>query len=329
MNQNPISRYARQEILTEIGSDGQKKLKNSHILVIGAGGLACPALQYLVGAGIGKISLVDNDTISRTNLHRQTLYRESQIGALKAGIAVQSLSELNEDCQLTAIPEALTSANVSALIADADIVLDCADSFAVSYILSDACLAQNKPLFAASALEFSGYVGGFCGGAPSLRAIFPDLPARAATCATAGILGAVVGTIGALQAQMALAHILNLAPSPLGQLVTLDLKQYRFGGFRFDNAPEPVKDILKFTHLSAIKPADFVVELRDEQEAPVAIHTQAIRHTPDEFSRQIPAPQPDQRAILCCHSGLRAWQAARHLQSYWRGEIYLISQTTQ
>ncbi|MBL4597772.1 MAG: HesA/MoeB/ThiF family protein [Rhizobiaceae bacterium] len=216
-----IMRYARQEILPEIGAAGQAQLQSSHAVIVGAGGLGCPALQYLVAAGLGRITIVDGDTISLTNLHRQTLYREDQTGALKADIAVETLRRLNSDCALKSVPHALTPANAEALLADANIILDCADSFAVSYILSDVCEEKCLPLISASALEFNGYVGGFCGGSPSLRAVFPDLPERAATCATAGVLGPVVGTIGAMQAQMAIAQILGLKHAPLGQLVTL------------------------------------------------------------------------------------------------------------
>ncbi|MGL1920637.1 MAG: HesA/MoeB/ThiF family protein [Hyphomicrobiales bacterium] len=320
-----MSRYARQEILSEFGTEGQNRLVDAHILVVGAGGLACPALQYLVGAGIGEITIVDHDVISLSNLHRQTLYREDQVGFSKAQMAVLALSKLNADCKLCPVVSTLNPSNVAELVKQADIILDCADSFAVSYILSDECMAQNRPLISASALEFSGYVGGFCGEKPSLRAVFPDLPSRAATCATSGILGSVVGTIGAMQAQMAIAHIVGITPSPLGQLVSLDLKNYRFGGFRFDQAPEPEQNILRFISETSLLKDDFIVELRGLDEAPKAIKPNALRHNISQFEQKQPLPQTNQRAVLCCHSGLRAWQAARHLQNYWDGEISLIA----
>ena len=323
-----MTRYTRQEILSEIGCEGQKRLADARVLVVGAGGLACPALQYLVGAGVGCINIIDHDVIALTNLHRQTLYRESQTGEFKAEMAVEVLQQLNGDCELEAVTVSLSPANVDGIVREADIVLDCADNFAVSYILSDACLVQDKPLISASALEFGGYVGGFCGSKPSLRAVFPDLPQRAATCATAGVLGSVVGTIGAMQAQMALALIIDIDPSPLGQLVTVDMKQFRFGGFRFDKAIEPQDNLLKFIAPKNIKPDDFVVDLRGVDEAPDAITPDALRYLVADFAAQIPMPEPNQNAILCCRSGLRAWQAARHLQKYWNGEISLITQPT-
>ena len=321
-----MTRYARQQILPEIGADGQAALAAASALVVGAGGLGCPALQYLVGAGVGKITVVDDDVVSLSNLHRQILFREDEVGFGKAGATVKTLQALNSDVFLTAVNEPLTPSNVEALIKGQNVVLDCADSFAASYILSDACLAANVPLISASALGLTGYVGGFCGGTPSLRAVFPDLPMQAATCATAGVMGPVVGTIGAMQAQMALAVLLELQPSPQGQLVTMDMTTYRSGGFRFDDAPEP-DTTLGFITAQDIQENDFVVELRGE--APTPVTPNARRHDVTDFSTLRPMPNKGQRAVLTCRSGLRAWQAARHLQGYWDGEISLIAMGDQ
>lgn len=320
-----INRYARQEILPEVGPEGQAKLRAAHVLVVGAGGLGCPVLQYLVGAGIGRISIVDDDVVSESNLHRQTLYRTDQVGQSKAEAARDTLSKLNPDCRLIPRIERLDAQNVERLISDADIVLDCADSFAVSYILSDACFAAQRPFISASVLGLAGYVGGFCEGAPSLRAIFPDLPDRAANCSTAGVLGPVVGAIGALQAQMALSHLLGVSPSPLGQMLTLDCSVWRMAQFRFDQAPEPDEYLLRFIAPNQISGDDFVVELRDKIEAPLPVTSTAQRYLVSDFQTHQPTPQAGQRAVLCCRSGLRAWQAAKKLQTYWTGEISLVA----
>ncbi|WP_179946756.1 HesA/MoeB/ThiF family protein [Falsihalocynthiibacter arcticus] len=319
-----MSRYARQTTLPEIGEAGQAALRAARVLVVGVGGLGAPVLQYLVGAGIGYLTLVDSDVVSLSNLHRQTLFREEDVGLLKAKVAEETLHRLNADCEISCVTSALTPANAQHLVAQSTLVLDCADSFAASYTLSDFCHATGVPLISASVLGFAGYVAGFCGTAPSLRAVFPDLPDRAATCATAGVMGPVVGMIGAAQAQMAISYLTGQSPSPLGQLLSFDMQNFRTGGFRFDSAPEPRAD-LGFIAASDLTPTDFVVELRDATEAPIPVTQTAKRLNVAEFAGQHPTPDAGQRAVFTCRSGLRAWQAATHLRTYWTGEISLIA----
>lgn len=321
-----MNRYARQMILPEIGREGQRKLDSAHALVIGAGGLGAPVLQYLAGAGVRSITIVDPDVVDETNLHRQTIFAEAEVGLHKAQAAEIFIKRLNSSVSTRAVTEALDPANVAMLIdEDVDVVLDCADSFAASYIASDACYSLQKPLISASALQLSGYVGGFCAGAPSLRAIFPDLPHSAQNCATAGVLGTVVGTIGALQAQMALSVLLALTPSPLGRLVTFDARNFAFGGFRFDDAAEPVGRQFAFIAPGEITARDFVAELRPEAEAPKPAAPHAERHNAVDFNPTGPHPAHGQRAVMCCRSGLRAWAAAENLSQYWDGEIALVA----
>ncbi|KMW59466.1 Sulfur carrier protein adenylyltransferase ThiF [Candidatus Rhodobacter oscarellae] len=318
-----MSRYARQEILPEVGAAGQSRLAAARILVVGAGGLAAPALPLLAGAGVGQITIVDPDVVSLTNLHRQTLFSEQDVGLLKAEIACRRCQALNSEIAVLAVPEALTPANAGALVGAADLVLDCADSYAASYILSDSCLAAGKPLISASALGLSGYVGGFCGGAPSLRAVFPDAPESGASCATAGVLGPVVGMLGAMQAQMALG--LLIAPcghsSPLGQVVNLDAMSLRTSIFRFDDAPEPELRF-SFAARADLNDGDTIVDLRGHQEAPEPIHPAARRVAPQDISRIAPRQG---RLALACATGLRAWRAAETLHPDWPGEIVLVA----
>jgi len=319
-----MSRYARQMCLPAVGDTGQSAINAAHILVVGVGGLGAPALQYLVGAGVGRVTLVDGDIVSLSNLHRQTLFRETDIGTAKAGAAAQTLRTLNADCVIETVEAPLDPENAPSLVSQSTLVLDCADSFAISYILSDVCKTLGIPLISASVLEFGGYVGGFCHTAPSLRAVFPDLPDRAATCATAGVMGPVVGMIGAAQAQLALAFLIGQHPSPLGQLIRFDMHNFRSSGFRFDAAPDPALD-LTFIAASDSTPADFVIELRGAEEAATPVSTTAKRLTVAQFSDQQPVPSRNQRAVFACRSGLRAWQAASHLRSYWDGDITLIA----
>lgn len=321
-----MDRYERQIVLPEIGQDGQRSLKGSNILIVGMGGLGCPAAQYLTGAGVGSLTLVDGDVVSKSNLHRQVLYREGEIGQPKVACAARSLKALNADCTIVPVSDPLTPATAVGLAAESDVVLDCADSFAVSYILSDTCKVLAKPLISASALGTSGYVGAFCARAPSLRAVFPDLPDTTATCATAGVMGPVVGVLGAMQAQIAMSLVLGTDPSPMGHLRTLDGLTLKTGGFNFLTAREPDTPPLTFVSPGDIQPDDFVVELRNFAEAPLPVTEYAHRlSVPDFSSDHRPAPACGQRAVMCCRSGLRAWRAARALQTYWDGHISLLA----
>lgn len=318
-----MSRYDRQTAVPGFGTQGQRRLAAAHVLVVGAGGLAAPVLTYLVGAGVGRIRLVDPDRVAASNLHRQTLFRDNDIGTPKSFVAARHMGELNPDCMIEPVTGTLAPDTVASLAADVDLILDCADSFAASYILSDHALASGTPLLSASVLQLSGYCGGFCAAAPSLRAVFPDLPHRLGSCAEDGVLGPVVGVIGAIQAQMALAILAGMTPSPLGRLVTFDAQTYRFGGFRFDNAPEP-DHAPRFVSPGDIGPGDFIVDLRAETEAPLAAPG-AHRLIVADLGPGGPVPQAGQRAVLCCRTGLRSWQAAERLGRAWSGPIVLAA----
>ncbi|MGR3494062.1 ThiF family adenylyltransferase [Citreimonas sp.] len=318
-----MSRYARQIAVPEFGSEGQARLRAAHVLVVGAGGLAAPVLQYLGGAGVGRIRLVDRDRIEATNLHRQTLFREADLGRPKAEAAAAAIAALNADCRVERVVAALEPGNAGALCDGVDLVLDCADSFAASYILSDTCQTAGLPLVSASVIGLDGYSGAFCGGAPSLRAVFPDLPQRLGSCAEDGVLGPVVGMVGSIQAQMAVAVLAGIAPSPFGRLVTVDGRSFRVGGFRFDGAPEPAHRA-RFLAPSEIAESDFVVDLRAEDEAPLVRPT-ARRLPVTAFGPDGPVPATGQRAVLCCRSGQRSWAAAERLSTVWDGQICLVA----
>lgn len=320
-----MSRYARQILAPQMNEDAQARLRAAHVLVVGLGGLGCPALLYLAGAGAGRITLVDADRVERGNLHRQPLYGEGDIGLLKADAAVLRLQDLNPEVVYVPVAEALDPVNAIRLVSEADIVLDCADSFAATYTLSDMCLRLGKPLVSASALGLSGYVGGYCGTAPSVRAVFPDLPKNIATCATAGVLGPLVGTLGALQAQMAIAVLTGMQPSPLGQIVTVDLEHYGFRSFRFDRASEPSTAIFPFIGRQELAPDDLLVELRGEEEAPESLRADAIRLSVTDFQNGQIALPAGQRVVMCCRSGLRAWRAAAALRRHDQRDIVLVA----
>lgn len=320
-----MTRYVRQQLVPGVGLEGQEILSSARVLVAGAGGLGVPVLQYLAGAGVGYITLVDPDVVAEHNLHRQPLYGMSDIGRPKAVAAADALNRLNPEVSVLPVTQWLDSLTAAELLEGCDIALDCGDNFAVSYTLSDYCLASGRPLISASALGTEGFVAGYCGGAPSMRAVFPELPGEAGSCATAGIMGPVVAALGALQAQMALAVLLGIEPSPLGTMLTLDARNWRTSAFRFHDAPEPAGPLLRFVSAAAVTPEDLAIDLRGEVEAPETVVPHAVRMRVEDLAAGLQVPAGTARVAICCSTGVRAWAAARSLQAIWPGEVVVVA----
>jgi molybdopterin/thiamine biosynthesis adenylyltransferase/rhodanese-related sulfurtransferase len=329
-------RYARQTAVPEVGSKGQARIRAARVLVIGAGGLGCAVLQYLCAAGVGQLVIVDPDRVEEANLHRQPLYRMSDLGRSKVEAARETLHALNPDVDLRVVCERLTPANAPALIASADIVVDAADSFAVTYTLSDECTRASKPLVSVSVLGLSGYVGVFCAApadgsgecrrAPSYRAVFPDLPAHAGSCATAGVLGTAVGVMGTMQAHLVLSLLLGIQPaSAVARLLTFDFRTLRIGGFSFAAAREPEEPMLRFIAPSEVMPADLTVDLRSSAEAPTPAFPSSLRMQGEDVEQLAGGTAASRRIVLCCRSGVRAWRAAARLRSQGMTNLALIA----
>ncbi|MDE2051399.1 MAG: HesA/MoeB/ThiF family protein [Gammaproteobacteria bacterium] len=318
-------RYARQTVLPEVGAAGQARLAAATVLVAGAGGLGCAVLQYLCAAGVGRLLIVDHDRVEESNLHRQPLYRMSDLGEPKARAAAAAMRELNPQVTVEEAVERLTPANAASWVSRADLIIDAADSLALTYILSDECLRQEKPLVSASVLGLSGYAGAFCGGAPSYRAVFPEMPRQAGSCAQSGVLGTAVGVIGTLQAHLALAILLDLTPTALGRLVTVDFRTLRFSGFSFASAPEPSGPALRFIDAKDVGAADLVIDLRSLTEAPVSPFPGALRLGVEDIERAGVADASAARVVLCCRSGIRAWRAAQALRRTGHADLALIA----
>ena len=316
-------RYARQAVLPEVGDAGQARLAAASVLVVGAGGLGCPVMQYLAGAGVGRLVIVDHDVIEETNLHRQPVYTMADIGKPKVEVARAALQRFNPEIRVDIVAERLTPQNALRLVSQADVVVDAADSFAVTYILSDACLAAAKPLVSASVIGMTGYAGAFCGGGPSYRAVFPEVSVDGGTCATMGVLGTAVAVLGGLQAHLALHLLLGLEPSVLGRVTTFDARRLTFGGFDFAGSPEPEASI-PFIASDAVTADDLVVDLRSLEEAPVSPFAGA-RRLDVEAVTSLATPPPSQRVVLCCRSGQRALMAADRLRERGLANLALVA----
>jgi adenylyltransferase/sulfurtransferase len=217
------NRYSRQMILPEIGAAGQQKLAAAKVLVIGAGGLGCPALQYLATAGVGTIAIVDDDTIDITNLHRQILYTADDIGKNKAIAAKAKLQTLNPEIQVIAITDRLTEQNASELISQYDIVVDGSDNFDTRYVVGDTCAALQKPLVFGSIYRYEGQVSVFnYKGGPAYRAIFPE-PSDADNCEQIGVLGVLPGIVGSYMASEVIKIACGIGETLSGKLLVLDI----------------------------------------------------------------------------------------------------------
>jgi len=318
-------RYARQSVLAEVAVQGQARLGAATVLIVGAGGLGCAVLPYLAAAGVGRLVVVDHDRVEESNLHRQPLYRMSDLGELKPAAARRALIAMNPGVHVEALTERLTAANAPSLVAAADVVVDAADSFAVTYALSDACRDADTPLVSASVLALAGYVGVFCAGAPSYRALFPELPRAAGTCAEAGVLGTAVGVIGTLQAHLVLAVLLDWQPPVRGRLFSIDFRSMHMGGFSFAAAREPEGMPLAFIAPSQLRADDLVIDLRSLAETPVSPFASALRVGVEALEHSAVQLPEAARIVLCCRTGVRAWRAARALQSQGHANLALIA----
>ena len=317
-------RYSRQVVLPEVGEGGQARLAAGTVAVVGAGGLGSAVLEYLTAAGVGRLVIVDHDRVEESNLHRQPLYRMSDCGKPKVEAASAALTALNPAVRVETHAERLTPANAAALVAAADVVVDAADSFAATYVLSDACQRAGKPLVSASVLGLSGYAGAFCGGAPSYRAVFPELPRQAGSCAESGVLGTAVGVVGTLQAHLTLALLLGLEPPVLGRLISVDFRTLHVGGFSFLGAAEPANP-LAFIAAAEVTSSDLVIDLRGLAEAPLSPFASAWRLGVEELEKGGQPLPPERRVVLCCRTGVRAWRAARALEARGYRKLALIA----
>lgn len=223
-------RYARQIILPEVGERGQERLAASAALIVGLGGLGCPVGLYLAGAGVGRLGLADNDAVSLSNLQRQTLYREADVGKPKALAACDRLAALNSEVAFEPIYEGLTRDNAETLVAGYDVVIDCCDNFATRYLISDTCRRLGKPWVHGSIGAFNGQVATFLpDAAVPYDALYPDRELLAGRPpSSAGVLGAVPGVVGAIEASEALRVLLGLRPTLAGKMLAIDLTTMSF-----------------------------------------------------------------------------------------------------
>lgn len=243
-----IERYARHVVLKEVGGPGQQKLKAARVLVVGAGGIGSPALLYLAAAGIGEITVIDDDTVSLSNLQRQVIHFTEDVGRPKAESAASAIARLNPHVKITPLNKRLNAANALDLIAANDVVLDGSDNFSTRYLVSDACFLAKRPLVTAALGTFDATLttirahqqGPNGKPNPTYRCLFPEPPPEGTvpTCEQAGIIGALAGVAGSLAALEVVRAIVGFGAPLVGKLLMIDAREMRFETLHYEWNPE-------------------------------------------------------------------------------------------
>jgi molybdopterin/thiamine biosynthesis adenylyltransferase/rhodanese-related sulfurtransferase len=339
-----LKQYSRQIRLPEIGLSGQEKLKKAKVLMIGAGGLGCPVLQYLVAAGVGKIGIVDDDLVDVSNLHRQILYSLADVGSSKAIIAKQKLEAMNPYGDITAYTQRLSSENAESLCGDYDLLIDGSDNFETRYLINDIALALNKVLVFGSIFKFEGHISVFnYQNGPNYRDIFPEPQAsnEVPNCAEIGVLGVLPGIIGTYMANEAIKIICNVGEVLSGSLMVI-------------NSLDNTRQIFKFSkQLHATKPDQILVkqpvhtpshEITSAElntlllESPDAVCLIDVRETYEfeehnigginiplyslqESINEIPS---NKKLVFCCQTGQRSKMAIQLLKTSIKAEMYSL-----
>ena len=338
--------YSRQLALPEIGAAGQQRLAQSSVVVIGAGGLGCAVLTGLAGAGIGMITIVDDDVVDAANLHRQPLYNPGDVGRPKAEVAATRLAAYNPTIRLRPLPVRLTAANANELVAQADVVVDCSDNFATKFLVNDAAVLTNRPAVLASVYQYEGQLQvvradarGSC-----LRCQWPEATrdGLVGNCAESGVLGPVPAVLGSLQAMEVLKLLLDLPGQLRDEVLLVDLLDLGQRRLSAPRARECNDRCVRIRPVEVAAPdSELEVALPLAEAAAQGYRIIDIRN-PDECERAplplggydaIPLPRlldhattldPRLRYLLVCAHGIRSRAAAEHLRAVGRGNVWSL-----
>ena len=345
-NKYSYERYSRQTLLKGFGEAGQEKLLRAKVLVIGAGGLGCPALQYLVAAGVGTIGIVDNDIVSLSNLHRQPLYSTSDIGLFKSETAAKKLGELNPEIYFSIYNERLTSANALEILAPFDIIIDGSDNFATRYLVNDACVLLEKPLVYGAVSQFEGQIAVFnfhsADNVPAVnyRDLFPQPPKEneVLNCAEAGVLGVLPGIIGTMQANETIKLITGIGKPLINSVLTFNAlnnqsyelslqanpatrslipatkKDFESMNYEWlcaaERSPREI-DIKRFDEL-IVAGDTILIDVREPHELPVVTEFEYER-VPVSVLKQSSIKPDAGTIVVFCQTGKRSLEAAEYL----------------
>ena len=241
MTDDQLLRYSRHILLDEIGIEGQERILAAHVLIVGAGGLGSPAALYLASAGVGHITLVDDDVVDLTNLQRQIAHTTARVGMDKVDSAAQAMLAINPDVRITALKTRVDGAALATLVQQATVVLDCSDNYATRHAINAACVLHGKPLVAGAVIQFDAQitvVDPRDALSPCYACIFaPDADFEEVRCSTMGVLAPLVGVVGAMQAAEALKLVVGVGQSLSGRLLMLDGRSMEWSTMRVQRAP--------------------------------------------------------------------------------------------
>jgi sulfur-carrier protein adenylyltransferase/sulfurtransferase len=351
-----LIRYNRHLILPGVGTDGQRRLKQTRALLVGAGGLGSPVAMYLAAAGIGHLGIVDSDVVDRSNLHRQILHGTSDIGRPKTASAADRLREINPNVTVTRFDDTLTSANALEILADHHIVIDGTDNFPTRYLVNDACVLLGKPNVYGSIIRFEGQASVFShDDGPCYRCLFPEPPAPGLVpnCAEGGVFGVVPGIVGSIQATEAIKLALGLPETLSGQLLLVDVMRMRFRTVQIRRDPacpacgtREIRELIdydafcgvpaqhgeSFDSVREITPRDLasrlargddvlLLDVREPSEWAIARIDGARLIPLATLQRAIPTLDRSREIVIHCHHGIRSAAAVRLLQSEGFGRV--------
>ncbi|MBI5008732.1 MAG: HesA/MoeB/ThiF family protein [Bacteroidia bacterium] len=337
LSEEELLRYSRQIRLTEVGKEGQNRIKGTSVLVIGAGALGCAVLQYLTAAGIGELGIVDNDWVDETNLNRQVLYSARDIGKPKPLAAKAKLKILNPEVRIRIHFIRMDKLSALKIIRQYNIIVDCTDNFSSRYLINDACVIMKKPLVYGAIHRFSGQVMvlNYLGG-PTLRCLYPEVPhpLEMPSCEEFGVIGSVTGIIGAFQANEVLKIVLELDGVLSGKLFMIDTLNFNSSLLQFKrdtNQPAITElgkyediDLCNYSSVKEITSADLrkmisekrkvlVIDLRDNDDKDdIGFKSIHVRHF--DVSRKIRLFDGNDAIVFYCRSGSRSVSVINYLQ---------------
>lgn len=329
-------RYIRQITLEQVGTTGQQKLQSASVLVIGAGGLGCAVLPYLVASGIGNIGIVDGDVVDITNLHRQVLYNHKDIDKAKATVASLKLKAQNPETIITPYVTFLDGNNALTLIKNYDVIVDATDRISARYLINDACVLLDKPFVHASIHKFQIQLSVFnYNNGPTYRCLYPVAQTGAVSCEEGGVLGTTVAIAGAMQSNEVLKIILGIATVFSGQLMIIDALTNTQSIFQFDknNTIKITQDSFEKAHqfeeveYAFAKAENYqLIDVREAEEKPQLVHKNITQMPLSTFDNDCIHLDPSQEIALFCQSGVRSKQAFNTLKAKGFQKVKILNE---